>query len=49
MLREKCKDIGADYPQLDLLINDMFRTMERANGCGLAASQTGTAHQAVRC
>jgi peptide deformylase len=41
MLREKCWDIGADYPQLDLLINDLFETMKKANGCGLAASQTG--------
>jgi peptide deformylase len=41
MLRERCRDIDADYPQLGQLIDNLFETMEKANGCGLAASQTG--------
>lgn len=41
ILKEKCEDISVDYPNLDQLIGDMWETMRRANGCGLAAPQIG--------
>jgi peptide deformylase len=39
VLRKQCKDITADYPQLDKLIEDMWETMYASNGVGLAAPQ----------
>ena len=39
VLREKCKEISADYPHLAQLIDDMFETMYGASGVGLAAPQ----------
>ncbi len=39
ILRVKCKNINADYPNLNDLINDMWETMYNANGVGLAAPQ----------
>lgn len=39
VLREKCKEIPADYPHLSQLIDDMFETMYGASGVGLAAPQ----------
>ena len=39
VLRQKCADIDASYPGLDLLIDNMWHTMYGANGCGLAAPQ----------
>jgi len=39
ILRQKCVDIDASYPELDILINNMWETMEGADGCGLAAPQ----------
>ena len=34
-------EIAADYPDLSKLIEDMFLTMDAADGCGLAAPQIG--------
>jgi peptide deformylase len=39
VLREVAKDIAADYPALDKLIEDMWETMYASNGVGLAAPQ----------
>jgi peptide deformylase len=41
VLRKKAVDITADYPELDTLIQNMFDTMNGANGIGLAAPQIG--------
>ena len=39
VLREKCEDITVDYPDLDLLLINMWETMYNARGVGLAAPQ----------
>tara|TARA_R110000796_G_scaffold1673_1_gene6913 strand:+ start:1143 stop:1607 length:465 start_codon:yes stop_codon:yes gene_type:complete len=39
VLRKKCLRIDKDYPNLKGLIEDMWETMDKAVGCGLAASQ----------
>ncbi len=41
VLRKKTADISADYPELDVLIANMFETMYSAHGVGLAAPQIG--------
>lgn len=41
VLRKKSVNIGPDYPELAQLINDMFETMYKAEGIGLAAPQIG--------
>ncbi len=41
VLRKKAEDITPDYPNLDILIDDMFETMYHADGVGLAAPQVG--------
>jgi peptide deformylase len=41
VLRKVAEDIDSDYPGLQELINDMFETMYRAEGVGLAAPQIG--------
>ncbi|MCP3895183.1 MULTISPECIES: peptide deformylase [Bacteroides] len=41
VLRKEAEDIDADYPNLKELIANMFETMERADGVGLAAPQIG--------
>ncbi len=41
VLRKKGEDIDADYPNLQGLIEDMFETMYKAMGVGLAAPQIG--------
>ncbi|RQP17001.1 MAG: peptide deformylase [Parapedobacter sp.] len=41
ILRQKCQPVTVDYPELNALIDNMWHTMYRANGCGLAASQIG--------
>lgn len=41
VLREEAKDITPDYPELKELIKNMFETMDRADGVGLAAPQVG--------
>lgn len=39
VLRKKGADVSADYADLQKLIDDMFETMERSHGVGLAAPQ----------
>ncbi|PCJ28305.1 MAG: peptide deformylase [Flavobacteriales bacterium] len=39
VLRKETEEIDKDYPDLDLLIEDMFETMYAAKGVGLAAPQ----------
>ncbi len=39
ILRKKCENINHNYPDLDLLINNMWETMYNSNGVGLAAPQ----------
>ncbi len=41
ILRQKCDDISNDYPDLDKLIENMWETLDNADGCGLAAPQVG--------
>lgn len=41
VLRKVAEDIPLDYPGLKELIENMFETMERADGVGLAAPQIG--------
>jgi peptide deformylase len=41
VLRKMCSDIEPDYPELDILIANMWETMYKANGVGLAAPQIG--------
>ncbi|MHA6727173.1 peptide deformylase [Chryseobacterium sp. A301] len=41
ILRKVAKDIEPDYPNLKELIENMYETMESANGIGLAAPQIG--------
>jgi len=41
VLRKKCKEIPEDYPKLDELIANMWDTMYKAFGVGLAAPQVG--------
>ncbi len=41
VLRKIAKDIESDYPHLEALIQDMFETMQAADGVGLAAPQIG--------
>jgi peptide deformylase len=38
-LRKKSEHISSDYPELSILIADMYETMNKANGVGLAAIQ----------
>ena len=39
ILRKKALEIDKDYPGLSKLIDDMFETMEKSKGVGLAAPQ----------
>ena len=41
ILKERCENINQDHPNLEQLIQAMWETMQKANGCGLAASQVG--------
>ena len=43
ILRKKCVDISADYPNLDVLLINMWETMYQASGVGLAAPQINKA------
>lgn len=43
VLRKEAETVGADYPELQKLAEDMFQTMDKANGVGLAAPQVGLA------
>lgn len=41
VLRKEAEDINPDYPNLKELIENMFETMDNAEGVGLAAPQVG--------
>lgn len=41
ILRKISEDITMDYPELEKFIEDMFYTMDEADGVGLAAPQVG--------
>lgn len=41
ILRKVAKDIDKNYPNINVLIDNMFETMYAANGVGLAATQVG--------
>lgn len=41
ILRQTCKPIQSDYPNLNGFIENMWETLYSANGCGLAAPQVG--------
>jgi len=41
VLRKLAEPIAADYPELNSLIADMYETMYKAEGIGLAAPQVG--------
>jgi peptide deformylase len=41
VLKQKATEISVDYPALNELIGNMFETMYKANGVGLAAPQIG--------
>jgi peptide deformylase len=41
ILRKVSEDITMDYPDLEKFIQDMFYTMDEADGVGLAAPQVG--------
>jgi len=41
VLRKEAEDITPDYPELSALIANMFETMDKADGVGLAAPQVG--------
>jgi len=43
VLRKETEEIDADYPDLNLLLEDMFETMYNAQGVGLAAPQINRA------
>lgn len=43
VLRKEAVDVPEDYPDLPTLAENMFQTMEKANGVGLAAPQVGLA------
>ena len=41
VLRQEAEDIDKDYPELEQLIRDMYETLDRSEGIGLAAPQIG--------
>lgn len=41
VLKKQAEPITKDYPNLTALIEDMFKTLDRAEGVGLAAPQIG--------
>ena len=43
VLRKVAAEMTKDYPQLDKLIQDMFETMEKSRGVGIAAPQVNKA------
>ena len=47
VLREVAKDITPDYPNLRELIDNMYETLDRADGVGLAAPQIGLSIRVV--
>lgn len=40
-MRKQAEDITKEYPELPKLIKDMYETLERSEGIGLAAPQVG--------
>lgn len=47
VLRKVAEDIAVDFPDLDVLIRDMFETLTESDGVGLAAPQIGKAIRVV--
>ncbi len=47
VLRKVAEDITPDYPELSKLIQDMYDTLDRSEGIGLAAPQIGLAIRLV--
>ena len=47
VLRKVAEDITPDYPNLKELIQNMFETMDHADGVGLAAPQIGILRRVV--
>lgn len=47
VLRKVAEDITPDYPNLKELIENMFATMDKADGVGLAAPQVGLSIRVV--
>ena len=43
VLRKKCIEINSDYPELDILLENMWETMYESSGVGLAAPQINRA------
>ena len=43
VLRKKCEEITPEYPELDVLLKNMWETMYESNGVGLAAPQINKA------
>ena len=41
VLRQEAEEIDKDYPELEQLIKNMYETLERIEGIGLAAPQVG--------
>lgn len=41
VLRKEAEEVAPDYPNLPTLISDMWDTLERSHGVGLAAPQVG--------
>ena len=41
VLRQEAEEIDKDYPELEQLIRNMYETLERSEGIGLAAPQIG--------
>ena len=41
VLRKVSVDIDKDFPDLDVLLDDMFETLTASDGVGLAAPQIG--------
>ena len=41
VLRQEAEEIDKDYPELEQLIRNMYETLERSEGIGLAAPQVG--------
>ena len=44
VLRDEAENIDQNYPGLNELLENMFQTMNHADGVGLAAPQIGRAH-----
>ena len=47
ILKKRCKEVKKFDDKLSILLDDMFETMEKAEGVGLAAPQVGIIKRAV--